>query len=104
MNSYFFNTLNAGNMIIDNNYEVDIFGDSGDAYPVFQYDLSENGSDVREIVLKKNKHQDNALYYQLLHCDLIQRYIKEKNITKPEDFLCEHLVYVDFESVVKNRD
>ena len=114
MYSYNFITLNAENMLADNNYEIEEFnkGDNTYAYAKFQYDLSVNSSDIREIVLNEMEQQDNALFYQLGQCKLIKDHkenlkkiaVEKRKKFKPQDTLREFLVYVDFESIFKNKN
>ena len=113
MRTYNFITLNAGSMIADNNFEVKEVEKSGNryAYVKFRYDLSGKSSDIREVVLNEMEQQDNALFYQLQQCQTIidhkealRKKAKEENkIFKPQDVLREHLVYVDFNSIFKDK-
>lgn len=100
-------------MIIDNNFEVVEKKTSNKPERVnFKYDLSDNGTDIREIVLNETEQQDNALYFQLEQCKLIKKYkdyLRQKatdnNVNyNPKDSLREYLVYVDFESIFKNKN
>ena len=102
---YNFITLNAGSMVADGNFTIEKpeYNDNKNAV-IFKYDLSFNGSDIREIVLNEMEQQDNALYYQLAQCDLIKKHEKENDLKEPKDILREHLVYVDFESIFKDKN
>lgn len=116
MNIYTFNfiTLNAGNMVAENNYEIVESTKAGNtyAYAKFEYDLSANSSDIREIVLNEMEQQDNALFYQLGQCQLIKNHksnlkkiaLEKNKKFRPQDVLREYLVYVDFESIFKDKN
>ena len=75
---YNFITLNAGSMIAEHNFRVvkqEKF--NGNNAALFEYDLSTNGADIREIVINEMEQQDNALFWQLEQGDVIKKHLTE---------------------------
>ena len=98
MSKYNLLTLSADKMVENNAYRI-IQCDNMNWKVIFQFDLSAQSLDGREIILFEKAHEDNALFYQLKQC-LGNNEIKgidNKNILR------QHLIFVDFKKVFSNK-
>ena len=91
MNGYNLITLNASK-ILDNFTVVQL--ENRNYKAEFHYDLSDNSSIKREIILSTDKYDNNALFYQIEQT--INR-VSDKN----DDILRQVIIFVDFDEVFK---
>lgn len=92
-------TLN-GKKMVDSNFTIEQIGTRWKAS--FKYNLSKDNFTDRDIIICKEKHDENALFYQLMQC--LGKTISVKKNKDIEDLLLDKLIFIDFKEVFMESD
>ena len=109
MSQYNLLTLSAENMVSNAAYQI-VQLDNGNWKAIFEYDLTKDSPDGRDVILYEKEHEDSALFYQLKQClKETQFYHNDSkdngnNEDEKKDLLREYLVFIDFKTVFDKKD
>ena len=109
MSQYNLLTLGAENMVSNAAYQI-VQQENGNWKAIFEYDLTKDSPDGRDVILFEKEHEDSALFYQLKQClKETQFYHNDSkdngnNEDEKKDLLREYLVFIDFKTVFDKKD